>query len=56
MTDIAVRPARIRTGEAGAAFARRHIGTTGETQGRMLEAIGRSSLADLLGAAVPVAI
>ncbi|HEY8319866.1 MAG TPA: aminomethyl-transferring glycine dehydrogenase [Amnibacterium sp.] len=56
MTDIAVRPARIRTGEAGAAFARRHIGTTGETQGRMLEAIGRSSLQDLLGAAVPDAI
>ncbi|MGN6743845.1 MAG: aminomethyl-transferring glycine dehydrogenase, partial [Amnibacterium sp.] len=56
MTDIAVRPERIRVPEATAAFRRRHIGTTADTQARMLEATGQPSVDALLAAAVPDAI
>ncbi|HET6826636.1 MAG TPA: aminomethyl-transferring glycine dehydrogenase [Amnibacterium sp.] len=54
MTDIAIRPTALATSEG--AFARRHIGTTGEAQARMLAAVGQPSVESLLAAAVPDAI
>ncbi len=55
MTDIATRPAT-GAGTAGGAFARRHIGTTPEAQARMLAAVGRDSVEELLATAVPDSI
>ncbi|HEV7203653.1 MAG TPA: aminomethyl-transferring glycine dehydrogenase [Jatrophihabitans sp.] len=42
--------------EQAGPFAERHIGTTGEDQRRMLDAIGYASLDDLLGDAIPAGI
>ncbi|HEV7623206.1 MAG TPA: aminomethyl-transferring glycine dehydrogenase [Amnibacterium sp.] len=54
MTDVAVRPTALAP--AGSAFARRHIGTTPDSQARMLAAVGQPSVETLLATAVPDAI
>ncbi|HEY0374849.1 MAG TPA: hypothetical protein VGC94_08630, partial [Amnibacterium sp.] len=54
MTDLAIRPTALAA--AGSAFVRRHIGTTADTQARMLAAVGQPSVEALLATAVPDAI
>ncbi|MGD8194969.1 aminomethyl-transferring glycine dehydrogenase [Herbiconiux sp. P18] len=62
MTDLldagAAAPAAPRTDRAAASglFSARHIGTDAAAQARMLEAVGYSSVAELMAAAVPTAI
>ena len=50
------QPVSLTDLEQAGPFAGRHIGTTADDQQAMLEAIGYSSLDDLLGDAIPAGI